>query len=129
MQKLLKYFLLWLPMVFIAILNGAARDLWYTKYTGELVGRQISTVSLIVLFGFYIGLILKKYPSNSAKQALQIGMFWLILTLFFEFGLGITRGNTWSQMLYDYNISEGRIWILILVWVTLAPYTFYKLRK
>lgn len=124
---LIKYFLLWLPMIFIAVLNGAARDLWYKKHTGELTGHQISTVALTILFGFYITFILKSYPPTSTLESLQIGLLWLALTLLFEFGLGRLRGNKWSSLLYDYNIFEGRIWVLIPIWVTLAPYLFYKL--
>ncbi|WP_217902855.1 hypothetical protein [Flavobacterium sp. J49] len=124
---LLKYFLLWLPMIFIAVLNGSARDLWYKKHTGELTGHQVSTVSLIILFGFYITAVLKKYPPNSATQSMQIGLLWLVLTLLFEFGLGLMRGQSWELLLQDYNVFKGRIWILIPIWVTVAPYLFYKM--
>ena len=123
---LLKYFLLWFPMILIAVANGAARDLWYKKFTGELAAHQISTLSLIALFGLYIWAVLKKFPPNSAIQSIQIGLFWLILTLLFEFGFGLLRGNSWIVLLHDYNIFKGRIWILILFWVALAPYLFYK---
>ena len=126
MKQLFKYFLLWIPMLFIAVLNGAARDLWYKKIIGELPGHQVSTFSLIILFGFYIWAVLKKYPPNSVGQSILIGIFWLVLTLLFEFGFGIIRGKTWSAILHDYNIFDGRIWILVLIWITIAPFLFYK---
>jgi hypothetical protein len=124
-----KYFLCWFPMLLIAVLNGTARDLGYKKYVGELTGHQVSTVSLIILFGFYIWLVINKFPPDSGRQAVYIGLLWLTLTVVFEFGFGLLRGNSWVKLLSDYNILKGRIWVLILVWTTIAPYIFYRLHK
>lgn len=124
---MLKYFLLWFPMLFIAILNGTARDLWYKKFMGELTARQISTLTLILLLGIYIFFIIKKYPPQSGTQSLFIGLLWLVLTLGFEFGFGLYRGNSWAQLLDDYNIMKGHIWLLIPIWLISAPYLFFKI--
>lgn len=116
-------------MILIAVLNGTARDLAYKKYVGELAGRQISTISLITLFGIYLGIVLKKYPLQSQTQALYVGLLWLILTLIFEFGLGKFGGHSWSYLFDEYNIMKGRIWILIPIWIAVAPYLFFKIYK
>ena len=126
---MIKYFLLWFPMLLIAVINGAARDLFYIKYTGELAGHQISTFTLIILFGIYISFMIKKYPPTSIKYALKIGMLWLVLTLIFEFGFGFARGAPVETLFLQYDIFNGRLWILIPVWVTIAPFFFYKLKK
>ena len=56
-----------------------------------------------------------------------IGIIWLGLTILFEFGFGYyVMGNTWEKLLHDYNLAEGRVWSLFLVWITIAPYVFYK---
>ncbi len=123
---MLKYFLAWFPMLLLAILNGAMRDLGYKKYMGDLTAHQISTITLIILFAFYIGYIINRFPPISSTQTILIGTVWVILTLSFEFGFGRYRGNVWSVLFADYNILKGRIWILIPVWVLIAPYLFYK---
>jgi hypothetical protein len=51
-----KYLLAWIPMVLIAIANGALRQAWYGKHLGELQAHQVSTVSGVLLFGAYIWL-------------------------------------------------------------------------
>lgn len=126
---MLKYLLLWFPMLLLAVLNGTARDLWYKKFTGELAAHQFSTISLILLFGIYIYLVLSRFPPDSETQSILIGLLWLILTLAFEFGFGRYRGNSWTTLMGDYNIMRGRIWILIPIWITVAPYIFYKITK
>ena len=48
------YLFAWFPMLILAILNGILRDLGYKKYIGDLAAHQLSTVSLLILFGVYI---------------------------------------------------------------------------
>ena len=123
---MLKYILAWFPMLLLAVLNGTLRDLGYKQYTGDLTAHQISTVTLIILFAFYIGYIIHRFPPSSTTQAILIGTIWVIFTLCFEFGFGRYRGNSWNVLFSDYNILKGRIWILIPVWILIAPYLFYK---
>ncbi|MGN6646896.1 MAG: hypothetical protein ACTHJT_10250 [Cytophaga sp.] len=126
---MLKYFLLWFPMLFIAIVNGTARDLWYKKYITELTARQLSTFSLLLLLGIYMFFIVRKFPPASAMQALLTGVCWMLLTLGFEFGFGLYRGHTWAQLLEDYNILKGHLWLLIPLWLICAPYLFFSMQK
>ena len=129
MRNTITYFSLWLPMIFIAVINGAARDLLYKNYVGELTAHQISTVTLIIALWIYIQFIIKKYTPRSEKKALFIGIFWMALTVIFEFGLGIARGHSLSQLFNNYNILKGRIWVLIPIWITIAPYLAYRINK
>lgn len=126
---MLKYLLLWFPMLFIAILNGTARDLGYKKYVTELTARQLSTFSLLALLGIYMFFVIKKFPPASAAQALCTGVFWMLLTLGFEFGFGLYRGHSWTQLLEDYNILKGHLWLLIPLWLVWAPYIFFTMQK
>ena len=116
-------------MLVLAFINGTARDLGYKKYVSELTAHQISTFTLIILFAFYIGFVINRFPPVSSKQAVYVGLFWLILTLSFEFGFGLMRGNPLSKLLEDYNLLKGRLWILIPIWITVAPYLFYRISK
>lgn len=129
MMPFLKYFLAWFPMLLLAIANGALREFVFKKYMGEPAAHQLSTFSLLLLFAIYIGFIMKRVPPVSAKQAILIGLFWLLLTLLFEFGFGRYRGSSWEKLLADYNLLKGRLWILIPLWVAIAPYIFFKLRN
>ncbi len=125
---MLKYVLCWFPMILIAVMNGAARDLWYKKLTGELAAHQLSTISLIILLGIYIWYVAGRFPFTNSREAIITGFTWLVLTLGFEFGLGFYRGASWSKMLADYDILKGRIWVLVPIWTVIAPYLFYSIR-
>jgi hypothetical protein len=126
---MLRYILLWIPMVFIAIANGAARDLGYGKHTGELPAHQISTVTAVLLFTAYIWAVLRIVPPRSAGHATAIGSLWLGLTVAFEFLFGhYAAGLPWSRLWSDYNVLAGRLWVLVPLWLGAAPFVFHRLR-
>jgi hypothetical protein len=128
MKNIYKHILLWFAFPFIAILNGALRELTYKKIVGDLPGHQISTATGIFFFGIIFYFIFNKWKIESVKHAIFIGIIWLGLTILFEFGFGhYIMGNPWQKLLHDYNLAEGRVWSLFLVWITIAPYIFYKL--
>jgi hypothetical protein len=50
-------------------------------------------------------------------------------TLLFEFGLGhFIENKPWSVLLADYDITSGRIWLLIPIWVAIGPTVVRRLR-
>ena len=126
---LLRAILSWIPMVFIAIGNGMIRTSVYQKYTGELIAHQISTFTAIILFGIYIWFVIPFLKLQFASQAIEAGLIWLGLTAAFEFVFGhFVVGHPWSKLIADYKIWQGRLWILVLIWITIAPFIFFKLR-
>jgi hypothetical protein len=126
---MLVYFLAWFPMLLLAVLNGIFREAVLKKWLSDLPAHQVSTFTLIALFAFYIYLVTRRFPPASPTQAIFIGILWVILTLVFEFGFGRFRGNSWEELLEDYNLFKGHLWVLIPLWVLIAPYLFYHLAK
>jgi lysylphosphatidylglycerol synthetase-like protein (DUF2156 family) len=125
-----KYILAWIPMVPIAIANGAMREALFRKRLGELRAHQLSCATGILLFALYVWALVRIWPPASSGQALAIGIIWLALTVAFEFSFGhFARGLSWGELLSDYNILAGRLWVLVLLWVTVAPYIFYRLQR
>jgi hypothetical protein len=125
-----KYMLAWFPMVFIAIANGALREGWYGKHVSELRAHQISTVTGVLLFGIYIWMLIRIWIPTSSRQAITIGLVWLGMTVAFEFLFGhYVAKRSWHELLRDYNILAGRIWLVVLVRVTIAPYVFHRLQQ
>jgi len=125
-----KYILAWVPLVIIAIANGALREGVYGKYMSELRAHQLSTVIGVLLFGLYIRAFMRYMAPTSSEEALSIGLIWLGLTVAFEFiFMHFVAGRSWDVLLHDYNILAGRVWVIVLIWVAVAPYVFYRLQK
>jgi hypothetical protein len=122
---MLHYLLAWIPMLLIAIGNGALRQAVFAKIMPELRAHQLSTLIGAVLIGVFIWLVVHTWPPASELQAIIIGLVWLLLTVAFEFFMGlILLKQPLAKVLGDYDLLAGRVWGLFLVWLTLAPWLF-----
>ena len=123
----LKYFIAWFGIVILGLVNATIHQVVYGKYVSELAGHQISTLTFGILVGVYAGALSSFLKLQSPGQAIGVGLMWMILTVMFEFGFGhYVVGDSWSKLLHDYNILEGRVWGLFILWVGIAPYVFYR---
>jgi hypothetical protein len=123
-----KYIILWFGLVILAILNGLMREKVFRRYLEELTAHQASTFSFMILIGIYVWIFSSIWPLESSGQALLIGGIWLAITIVFEFIFGhYVRKKPWQVLFADYDITKGRVWILVLIWTLLAPFTFYHL--
>jgi hypothetical protein len=84
---------------------------------GEQIGHVISVIvfsSAIFALTYIFVSALSPLPS---RTLFQLGLFWLVLSLLFEFGFfHYVMHEPWSKLLADYNIFRGRL--LIVVWLT-----------
>jgi len=125
---MLRYLNTWFVLLAVAVINGGLRDLTYGKHMPALPANQLSCVSGILLFGVVFYFYVRRWPPASARQSLSIGMFWMALTVAFEFlFFHYVAGHPWAELLANYDITEGRLWPLILLWVASGPYFFYRL--
>ena len=130
MKTIFIYAACWIGMVVLAILNGIMRESLYKQYMHELTAHQVSTLILLILFGIYVWFLTGLRPLESAKQALLIGVMWCVMTVVFEFVFGhYVAGHPWSKLFQDYNLVKGRLWSLVLIWTTIAPYIYYRIRS
>ena len=124
-----KYLIAWLVMLLVSVANGALRDFTYGKHMHELAAHQLSTISSVVLLGLVILSFVRIYPPSSGREAVLIGLLWMALTVAFEFiFFHYVTGHAWAELLANYNVLQGRVWVVVLVWLAIAPYIFYRLR-
>ena len=124
-----KYLLAWFPMVLIAVANGALRDFVYGRWISETAAHQVSTAGAAVLLGFYMWFVVRALKPATSWRAFLLGLLWLCMTLAFEFLFGhYVAGNSWETLLADYDLPSGRVWVLLLGWIALAPLLFHRLQ-
>ena len=125
---MLRNLLAWFVMLLVSVANGTLRDFTYGKHLPELLAHQLSTLSGMVLLGLVIAAYVRFWPPTSARQALYIGLFWMALTVAFEFlFFHYVGGHPWSDLLANYDLTGGRFWPLLLAWVAIAPYILYRM--
>ena len=119
----------WFLLMVLAILNGTVRIKLIIPNTGLTVGLAISTVMLCALILLATWLSIGWIGPRTAPQAWAIGLLWLAMTLAFEFGAGhYLFKKPWNELLVDYDVTQGRIWVLVPIVTLLAPWLMAKVR-
>ncbi|MEJ2616564.1 MAG: hypothetical protein P8Z35_16530 [Ignavibacteriaceae bacterium] len=129
---LLKALGIWFLLAVLAVINGTIRTFLILPALGEQAAHVAGTIIFLLLQFTVIYFFIKKSSLKRMKELISIGLFWLFLTIAFEFIFGhYVMNHSWEKLLADYNILKGRLWILVLLNNLIAPLICgkYLLRK
>lgn len=126
---LLKGFQVWLIIILAETIHGILRNMFLQPLIGDLPARQIG-----VFIGSFLILIIslifvERLQAENTYQLLIIGLFWVFLTVCFEFLLGKLMNFSIERILEDYNLKIGGLMIFGLVFMLFAPLLAKKIRK
>ena len=116
--------LAWLLILCLAVANGALREAVLIPSLGRSFGLVLSGVLLLsLLIALVAYAFVRSRTRLSPAQGMFVGVFWLFLTLVFEFGFGrLVQHKSWSELLDAYTFNGGNIWPVVLLVTLLAPY-------
>ena len=84
-------------------------------------------MSSIILLGVVMYLFIRHWKLNSESQVLYLGSFWMMFTMVFKFLYShYVSKHSWEELLVNYDIAHGHLWPLVMAWVLIAPYLFYR---
>lgn len=119
---LLKTLLLWLAMAVAAILNGTIRQFITQPLLGVWPAHVLHTLLFCAVLLAAIFWFVGRFGPYGVGPLLAMGLFLLLLTVAFEFGFGhYVAGHAWSALLADYNLLQGRVWVLVLLTELFGP--------
>jgi hypothetical protein len=119
---LLKAVAVWFVLMVLAIANGVFWNSIVSPRIGEHGGHIFSTMVLCFIILVVAWGTIDWIGPRTGREALQVGVLWVAMTLGFEFLAGhYVFGNPWEKLFADYNIAGGRIWALVPVASLIAP--------
>lgn len=119
---------IWLVILVLAVLNGMLRENLLVPQFGTLVGQLVSGLLLCALILLVTRAALPWLGPQRPAALVAVGLVWLVLTLVFEFSLGLAQGQSWPEMLAAYRFHDGNLWPLVLLVTALAPWAMDRLR-
>ena len=126
---LLKALVLWLGILVLAMLNGVLREKALIPAMETFAGLIASGIFLSACIVLVAYLAAPWYGPLGSPQVWLIGLFWLVLTLFFEFGFGrFVQHKDWAQLLQAYTFKGGNLWPVVLAVTLLSPWLAARLR-
>jgi hypothetical protein len=113
----------WFGLLLMVVLSGAVRATILEPRVGEQTAHVVGTIFVVVAFLAIISLTIRwVVPSLAPRHLIAIGIGWTAATIAFEFGFGhFVARRTFDELVADYNLARGRLWILVLLTVLLAP--------
>ena len=120
--------IIWFALLVVAVVNGAFREALLIPRFGSQAGHIVSTLMLSAAILIVTYLAVPWIQPGSLRGTIAIGVAWLVLTLAFEFGFGRVRGKAWAELLVDYDVFKGQIWVLVLITTAVAPYLAARAR-
>ena len=121
-MKILKSLIIWICFIPAAILNGGLREYVLAPAIGQKWALPVSGVILSVLIFLITWFMYPRLIKNgTSKERWQIGIVWVLLTVIFEFAIGIAEDHSIAELLAAYNPLTGNLWLLVLAVTLLSP--------
>ena len=120
---------IWLVLIAAEIVHGIFRAIALVPVVGEFRSNQIGvfTGSVIILAIAYF--IIRWIGAQRPNELLLVGLIWLVLTVAFEFLFGrFVVGLSWERIASDYNVLNGGLLPLGLLFLFFSPMIALKLR-
>ena len=113
---------IWFIILVCAVINGAFREAVLVPIFGSPVALPASGLLLTGCIVAVSRWLLPRLGRLRRLQAICIGLFWLCLTLAFEFGFGrLVLHRPWEKLFEAYTFKNGDLWPLVLLATLIAP--------
>lgn len=122
---------IWFALLVVAFLAATARTVVLEPRAGQQAAHVVGTVVVVLAFAVVIWLTIPwVVPDLDRRRLVAVGVGWTVATVAFEFGFGhYVMGHPWSRLLADYDLTAGRLWILVLLTLFLVPPLVGTLRR
>lgn len=115
----------WLLVMVVAVLNGTLRQAVYGRWLPEASAHAVSTFTLLALMAGVTAGLHQWKPLPSGSSAWGVGLVWIAATVLFEFGLGrLGSRMSWEQLLSQYDVRTGSLWVFVPLACLLFPPLF-----
>lgn len=114
--------LAWFCILLLAVLNGALREKLLVPALGPVLGLVASGLILCICVAAVALLATPRFGTLSSRDYWMVGLFWLVLTLAFEFSFGyFAQHQSLQAMLESYAFRGGNLWPFVLLTTFVSP--------
>ncbi|HYC52738.1 MAG TPA: hypothetical protein VEB19_16615 [Gemmatimonadaceae bacterium] len=113
----------WVLMAILMSLNGAFREMVLkprmTASSADLASACLGAVILLIVSWLFF----RPLRGASTPTLLRVSVVLVVLTVAFEFLIGrYVDHKSWSEVLANYELWNGRLWPLLLALIALTPF-------
>lgn len=126
-MKYFKAFVAWLIILPIAILNGGLRE--YVLSRLGVIAMPLSGIILSIFIFIIAYLLIPKIKNCNKLDYIIFGVMWFILTNLFDYIMIIKSGKGISQLISQYDFTNGNLWTLVVISTLTAPWCCVQIKS
>ncbi|NUO14891.1 MAG: hypothetical protein HUU03_00440 [Planctomycetaceae bacterium] len=123
----LRSLMLWGLIIVVEVAHGILRALFVAPRLGDLTSRQVA-IPIACLINFGLTWLFVTRLRLSPREAVAVGLLWVLLTAAFEVGLGLALGLPAERIGQDYDPRRGGFMLFGLTALALTPWLALKVR-
>jgi hypothetical protein len=119
---MIRLLLTWLLLAVLMPINGAIREFGFKRLMPDGAAEVLSVATGIAVI-LAVTRWLFRIPAATGTSTLASYSLVLVgLTVAYEFGIGRAGGKSWTELLGNYAIWDGKLWPLVLVALAATPW-------
>lgn len=118
----------WLLIMVAESISGTLRELFLAPVVGGLMSRQIGVLAGCGIIFAIACLCIRWMRLRDLFEQLSAGLAWVVLTIAFEFTLGVILGLGRERMMADYDLARGGFMGFGLVFMFFVPALAARIR-
>ena len=121
----------WLFVAVAAMMNGMFRSLFLVPRLGDHAAHVLSVLMLMILVLLLSSVLVNRYLKEYVNSDLfLIGVLWVALSVSVDFVFEYYIMDVPCRViLRDYDVSSGRIWLLVLATEFMGPWFMASNRR
>lgn len=114
--------LTWLLLAVLMPVNGIVREFGFKRIMSERAAETLSAATGIVLILAITRSLFRIPAETPTAQLATWAALLVVLTVIYEFAIGIAGGRGFTELAANYAIWEGKLWPLVLLTLAATPF-------
>ncbi len=121
--------LTWLLLAVLMPVNGALREFGLKRLVGDRTAEALSVASGIAIILLVTRWLFRVPATATTAQLAAMGALLVLLTVAYEFAIGVAGGQSVRQLAGHYALWRGELWPLVLAALALTPWLWRGLSR
>lgn len=121
-MSITRLLLTWLLLAVLMPLNGAIREFGFKRLMPDAAAEVLSVATGIAIILATTRWLFRIRAETGVATLAAYSVVLVGLTVAYEFGIGRVGGKSWTELLANYAIWDGKLWPLVLVALACTPW-------
>ena len=125
----IKSMLIWTSIIILIIANSLLRQFVLEPNIVEKMVHPINIIILCCLIFTISFIFIPKLGKGTKQNYIKMGLLWFLCIIVTGISIGLISGDTITDFLELYDITKGKLWIIVDIFIGITPYFVAKIKR